>query len=286
MTQWLRGSNGGWLIGVFLLLASYGARAQADSTATAKPDSAAVSGGGTLTPSPAGLPSPEFETYSVKGKGVRYTAALTGLYTSGTVERVFFSTSHTGNLAVKRWQFPLAATFSYGRQDGGLKEREWLLLTTPDYRLGRWKFYALSELEISNLRAIAHRVVLGGGVGYQIYADTTNSEVALSTFLLDENTSFNSEPRLQRHVTRNSTRLKLRLNRGVFSASALLFYQPSLTNPGRDYRVNNSSTLAYKINQHLNLNITYVFSYESVVVENRSRANGTLSIGFAYNPGK
>ena len=286
MRQGLQSRNWGWLVSVLLLLASYGARAQADTTATAKPKPTTVSGGGSITPAPAGLPSTEFETYNVKKTGVRYTAALTGLYTSGTVERVFFSTNHTGNLAVKRWQFPVAASFSYGRQDGGLKEREWLLLTTPDYRLGRWKFYTLSEFEISNLRAIAHRVVLGGGVGYQIYTDTTNSEVALSTFVLDENTSFNSEPPLQRHVTRNSTRLKLRLNRGQFSASALLFYQPSLANPRQDYRVNNSTTVAYKLYQHLALNLTYVYSYESVVVRNRSRANGTLSIGFAYNPGK
>ncbi|WP_082116178.1 DUF481 domain-containing protein [Hymenobacter terrenus] len=277
------------LVGLVILLANHPARAQTDSSASkpkAASDSTAASSVGGLTPPPAGLPSAEFETYNINGNGVRYTAAVTGLYTTGTVERVYFSTNHTGNLTVKRWQFPVAASFSYGRQDGNLKEREWLLLTTPDYRIGRWKFYSLGEYEISNLRAIAHRVVVGGGVGYQIYADTTNSEVALSTFFLDENTSYDSEPPLRRNVTRNSTRLKLRLNRGAFSASTLLFYQPSLTNPSGDYRVNNSTVVAFKLYKHLTLNLTYTFSYESVVVRNRDRANSTTSIGFAFSSGK
>ncbi len=274
------------LVGLVFLLVGHAARAQTDSTGTAAPDSAAVSGGGGLTPPPAGLPAAEFETYNIDGTGVRYTAALTGLLTTGTVERVYFNTSHTGNLAVGHWQFPAAASYSYGRQSGVLKERELLLLTTPDYRLGKWKLYTLGELETSNLRAIAHRVVLGGGVGYQLYADTTQSEVALSTFLLNENTYYNTEPPLRRQVTRSSTRLKLRLNRGVFSASTQLFYQPALANPGGDYRVNNSTVLAFKLYQHLALNLAYTFSYESVVVQDRSRANSTLSVGFAYSSGK
>ena len=269
-----------------LLFIGHKAQAQTDSTATAAPDSAAVNGGGSLTPPPAGLPSAEFETYNVNGTGVRYTAALTGLYTTGTVERVYFSTSHTGGFTTGHWQFPVAFSYSYGRQDGALRERELLVLSTPDYRIRRWKFYALGELETSNLRAIDRRVVAGGGVGYQLYADTLSNEVALSTFLLDERTDYATEADLQRHVVRNSTRLKLRLNRGVFSASELFFYQPSLRDPGGDYRLNSATVLAFRLYQHLALNLAYSFSYESVVVQARSRANGTLSVGFAYSTGK
>ena len=285
MTQLLLFCHRAWLLGLLLLFVSHTARAQTDSTATTTPDSVAVNNGG-LTPPPAGLPSAEFETYNLAGTGVRYTAALTGLYTTGTVERLYFSTSHTGSLAAGHWLFPAAASFSYGQQSGAVRERELLLLTTPAYRLGKWKFYTLAELETSNLRDIAHREVVGGGVGYQLYADTTNSEAALSTFLLNENTYYSTEPPLRRHVARNSTRLKLRLNRGVFSASALLFYQPALADPNGDYRVNSSTVLALKIYHHLALNLAYTFSYESVVVQERSRANGTLSVGFAYSSGK
>lgn len=265
------------------------ARAQTsapDSTATATPDSAAVgTTGGALTPPPAGLPSAEFETYNVDGSGLRYTAALTGLFTTGTVERTYFSTSHTANLAVGHWLLPAALSYSYGRQSGTLRERELLLLTTPAYRLRRWKFYLLGEYETSNLRAIAHREVAGGGVGYQVYADTTHNEMALSTFLLAENTLYDTEPPLQRRLARNSTRLKLRLNQGNFSASELLFYQPALAAPTTDYRVNSASVLAFRLYQHLALNLAYTFSYESIVVQDRSRANSTLSVGFAYSSG-
>ena len=274
--------------GLLLAGAPAGAQTNPDSTATTPVDSASVSpaGGGGLTPPPAGLPSTEFETYNVAGAGVRYTAALTGLFTTGTVERAYFSTSHTASFSARHWQFPTALSFSYGRQSGAVREREWLLLTTPDYRLGKWKFYGLAELETSNLRAIAYRVVLGGGAGYQLYADTTRSEVALSTFILDENTRYNTEPVLTRHVVRSSTRLKLRLNRGLLSTSALLFYQPALRDPRHDYRLNSSLVLAVKLYQHLALNLAYTFSYESVVVQNRSRANSTLSVGFAYTSGQ
>ena len=44
--------------------------------------------------------------------------------------------------------------------------------------------------------------------------------------------------------------------------------------------------LAFKRYQHLALNLAYSFSYENVVVQDRSRANGTLSVGFAYSTGK
>lgn len=278
-----------WLLLLVLLLLAVGtARAQVpDSTDTGGgADSTVINKAGSFTPPPAGLPSPEFETYNVSGNGVRYTAALTGLLTTGTVERLYFSTSHTGNYSTGHWQFPAALNYSYGRQDGALRERELLLLTTPDYHLGRWKFYALAELETSNLRAIDSRVVAGGGVGYQLYADTLSNEVTLGTFLLDERTDYGTETDLRRHVGRNSTRLKLRLNRSIFSFSELLFYQPSVTDPGGDYRLNSATVLAFKLYQHLALNLAYTFSYESVVVQDRSRANGTLSVGFAYSTGK
>jgi putative salt-induced outer membrane protein YdiY len=272
---------------LLLLGAAPAARAQTpDSTSVSATDSTVVDKAGSFTPPPAGLPSPEFETYNVDGKGVRYTAALTGLLTTGTVERVYFSTSHTGNYTTGHWQFPAALSYSYGRQAGAVRERELLLLTTPDYRLGRWKFYALGEFETSNLRAIDQRVVAGGGVGYQLYADSLNNEIALSTFLLDERTDYHTEPDLRRHVVRNSTRLKLRLSQKAFSFSELLFYQPSVTDPGGDYRLNSATVLAFKLYQHLALNLAYTFSYESVVVQDRARANGTLSVGFAYSTGK
>jgi len=61
----------------------------------------------------AGLPATEFETYDERGSGVRYTASLTGLYTTGTIERTFLSTSHTANFAFRggRWRLPVGCSF-------------------------------------------------------------------------------------------------------------------------------------------------------------------------------
>ena len=85
---------------------------------------------------------------------------------------------------------------------------------------------------------------------------------------------------------RNSTRLRLRLNRGLLSVSSLLYYQPAVARPAADYRLNNATVLAIKLYQQLALNLAYKHSFESVVVQSRSRANSTLSIGFAYSSGK
>lgn len=178
-----------------LLLAGPAARAQsvADSIRTApKADTTATPAVAPAAGGAAGLPATEFETYAAKGKGVRYTASLTGLYTTGTVERMFLSTSHTVNLSFKggHWLAPVALSFSYGKQDRVQREREFLLLTTPIYQQGRYKFYTLGQVEYSNLRAIDYRVLGGLGVGYQLYKDTLGNELNVSYFLLREETQY------------------------------------------------------------------------------------------------
>jgi hypothetical protein len=266
------------------------ARAQTipDSTATraAPADTAAAP---VVAPSSAasGLPSSEFETYNVNGKGVRYTAALTGIYSTGTVERIYFTTSHTGNLVLgkrKRWLLPAAVSFSYGKQDGALRERELLGLFTPAYQVGRLKYYALAEAGQSNLRAIARRYVVGGGVGYQFYHDSLQNEVTLSQFFLYEYTDYLGG--LLREVPRSSTRLKLRLGKGPVVFTTLAFYQPSLQNVGGDYRINSTSSLNFTVSRHLALTANYTYSFESVAVEGRSPTNTNLTVGFTYSTGK
>ena len=157
-----------------------------------------------------GVPSSEFETYTVKAKGTRYTATLTGIYSTGTVERIYFTTSHTANFKLTtHWLLPASASFSYGKQDGLLRERELMGLLTPTYQRGRVKYYLLADAEQSNLRAIARRFVVGAGAGYTLYTDTLNNEVGISQFFLYEHTEYLTG--LLREVPRSSTRLKLRL---------------------------------------------------------------------------
>lgn len=232
-----------------------------------------------------GLPSSEFETYNVSGQGIRYTAALTGIYSSGTVERIYFTTSHTGNLALgKQWLLPAALNYSYGKQDGLLRERELMGLFTPAYKRGRLKYYALAEGEQSNLRAIARRFVVGAGVGYQFYLDTLRNEVTVSQFFIYEHTEYLEG--LRRQVPRSSTRLKLRFSKGPVVFTALGFYQPSLQDFANDYRINTTSGLSFSVSRHLALTAAYTYSYESIAVENRSSLNTNLTVGFTYSTGK
>jgi hypothetical protein len=277
---------GGGLLAVSCALPGRALAQRPDSTrAKAAADTTAAPVVATSAGASGGLPSSEFETYNVRGKGIRYTAALTGIYSTGTVERVYFTTNHTGNLALgKHWLLPANLNFSYGRQDGGLRERELLGLFTPAYKAGRLKYYALAEGEQSNLRAIARRLVGGTGVGYQFYLDTLRNEVSLSQFFIYEHTRYLEG--LLREVPRSSTRLKLRLSKGQVVFTSLIFYQPSLQNVTGDYRVNSTSNLSFNVSQHLALTAAYTYSLESVAVENRSSLNTNLTVGFTYSTGK
>ena len=262
--------------------------ASADTTrsATARTDTTAAPTVAPAAGGAAGLPSTEFETYNARGRGIRYTASLTGLYTTGTVERTFLSTSHTANFAFRggRWRLPVGFNFSYGRQDGFVKERETSLLLTPSYQRGRFKGYALANGESSNLRAIDYRVVTGLGVGYQLYADTLKNEISLSYFLLYEDTQYYTE--LHRQVLRHSTRAKAHFTTGPVTLDALVYYQPSVRAPFEDYRVNGNAAASVRLSRRLALTITYNYSLESINVAGRSPANTNLSAGFTYSTGK
>lgn len=279
------------LFSILLFLACT-ARAQTSAPAdtarsrTARADTTDVPAVAPAAGGAAGLPATEFETYNASGRGLRYTASLTGLYTTGTVERVFFSTSHTANFAFKggRWRLPVGLNFSYGRQNGLLNEREAAVLATPSYQRGRWKGYGLANAERSNLRAIDHRLVTGLGVGYRLYADTLKNEISLSYFLLYEDTQYLTE--LHRQVLRHSARLKTHFTAGPVVLDALVSYQPSVRAPGTDYRLNGNAAAAFRLSRRLALNITYTYSLESINVAGRAPVNTNLSAGFSYATGK
>ena len=273
------------------LLAALALPGQARAQQAARSDTARAAAASAPVVAPAagvasGLPSTEFETYTVKARGTRYTATLTGIYSAGTVERIYFTTSQTANFKLtKHWLLPASATFSYGKQDGLLRERELLGLLTPTYQRGRVKYYLLADAEQSNLRAIARRFVGGAGAGYTFYADTLNNEVGLSQFFLYEHTEYLTG--LRREVPRSSTRLKLRLGgRGPVVLTGLLYYQPSLQNVAGDYRVNLTSGLSFNVSKHLALTAAFSYSYESVAVEGRAPGNSNLTVGFTYSAGR
>jgi hypothetical protein len=267
-----------------LLLGTWGAGQVQAQTTTTSADSTTTTVTATPTSAAGGLPSSEFETYAVKSD-VRYTATVTGLLSTGTVERVYFTTSQTGNFKLsEHWLLPTALTFSYGKQDGLLRERELVGLATPTYQRGRVKYYLLGNAEQSNLRAIARRLVTGVGAGYQLYTDTLRNEIGISQFFLYENTQYLLG--LRREVPRSSTRLKLRGTKGPVVLTAMVYYQPSLQDYLNDYRVNLTSGLTFTLTKNLGLTAAYSYSYESIAVEGRAPGNGNLTIGFTYVAGK
>ena len=276
----------GWRVGgLAVLLGSWGTAPALAQSTTSAADTTAAPVVAPSTTEAGGLPSSEFETYTVQTSGTRYTATVTGIYTTGTVERLYFTTSQTGNFKLsEHWLLPTAFTFSYGKQNGLLSERELVGLVTPTYQRGRVKYYLLGNAERSNLRAIDRRLVTGAGAGYQLYTDTLKNEIGISQFFLYEYTAYLNG--LLREVPRSSTRLKLRASKGQVVLTWLAYYQPSLQDVTGDYRFNLTSGLSFTVSRHLALTVAYAYSYESVAVEGRAPGNSNLTVGFTYVAGK
>ncbi|UYZ63745.1 DUF481 domain-containing protein [Hymenobacter weizhouensis] len=212
---------------------------------------------------------------------IRYSGQLTGQYTSGGVNRTLLATSHNVTL-LRGLHFgaPLTGSFQFGRQDGRLREREWLLNATPYYWKGHFRFYGIGGYERSNLRGIDQRYQLGAGPGWAFYTDSLGREVALSNLLLREATYFRDGS--ERVVTRSSARLKVVYTRGVLSLNSTTFYQPNLRDFG-DYRASELATLALRFTARFSLTSTYTFTYENRVLEGRPRANTNLTVGVAFS---
>lgn len=212
---------------------------------------------------------------------IRYTGQLTGQYTSGGVNRALLSTTH--NVTLQRGQHfgaPITGSFQFGRQEGRLREREWLLNATPYYWKGRFRFYGIGGYERSNLRGITNRYQLGAGPGWAFYTDSLQREVALSNLLIREATYF--QDGTERVVSRSSARLKVVYTRGVVSLNSTTFYQPNLADFG-DYRASQLATLALRFSARFSISATYNYTYENRVLEGRPRANTNLTVGVAFS---
>ncbi|WP_167856713.1 hypothetical protein [Hymenobacter aquaticus] len=122
---------------------------------------------------------------------IRYSGQLAGQYSAGGVNRALFSTSHSATL-LRGLHFgaPLTGSFTFGKQEGLLKEREWLFNATPYYWKGRFRFYGIGGYERSNLRGINNRFQLGLGPGWAFYADSLGRELAVSNLFIREATYF------------------------------------------------------------------------------------------------
>lgn len=212
---------------------------------------------------------------------IRYAGQLTGQYTSGGVNRTLLATTHT--LTLLRGQHfgaPITGSFTYGRQDELLKERELLFNATPYYWLGHFRAYGIGGYEQSNLRGINQRIQLGLGPGWAFYTDSLGREVSVSNLFIREATYFQDGS--QRIVSRSSLRLRLVYNKGVFSLHSTTFYQPNLSGFA-DYRINQLSTLALRFTARFAITATYTYTYESRVLEGKPNDNTNLTVGVAFS---
>ncbi|UOQ77616.1 DUF481 domain-containing protein [Hymenobacter sp. 5516J-16] len=212
---------------------------------------------------------------------IRYSGQLAGQYTSGGVNRTLFSTNHSVTfLRGLHFGAPVTGSFIFGKQDRLLKEREWLLNTTPYYWKGRFRFYGIGGYERSNLRGIDNRFQVGAGPGWAFYSDSLGREVAVSNLLIRESTYFQDGS--TRFVSRNSTRLKVAYSYRVFSLNSITFYQPNLQN-FQDYRVTQQSTLALRFTPRFAISSTYSYTFERRVLEGKPTDNTNVTVGVTYS---
>ncbi|GAB3295477.1 DUF481 domain-containing protein [Hymenobacter tenuis] len=213
---------------------------------------------------------------------IRYTGQLSGQYAAGGVNRTLFATSHAVTL-LRGLHFgaPVAAGFTYGKQDRVLKEREWSANATPYYWKGRFRFYGIGGYERSNLRGIDNRFQLGAGPGWAFYSDSLGREVAVSNLLIREATYF--QDGTSRIVSRNSTRLKVAYSYRVFTLSSTTFYQPNLQNFRDDYRITQFSTLALRFTPRFAITSTYSYTFEKRVLEGKPNDNTNVTVGVAFS---
>ncbi|RSK43553.1 DUF481 domain-containing protein [Hymenobacter perfusus] len=212
---------------------------------------------------------------------IRYSGQLSGQYTSGGVNRTLFATAHSVTL-LRGLHFgaPVTGSFTFGKQDGRLREREWLLNATPYYWKGHFRFYGIGGYERSNLRGIDNRYQVGAGPGWAFYQDSLGREVAVSNLLLREATYFQDGS--SRTVARSSARLKVAYSYRVFTFNSITFYQPNLQDFS-DYRVTHTSSLALRFTPRFAITSTYAYTFENRIPEGKPRDNTNVTIGVTYN---
>ena len=212
---------------------------------------------------------------------IRYVGQLTGQYTSGGVNRTLLATTHSVTfLRGQHFGAPVSGSFTYGKQDRLLKEREFLFNATPYYRLSHFRAYGIGGYERSNLRGIDHRIQLGVGPGWAFYTDSLGREVSVSNLLIREATYFQDGS--QRIVSRSSLRLRVAYSKGVLALNSTTFYQPNLEGFG-DYRVNQLTTLALHFTTRFSITASYTYTHESRVLEGKPNDNTNVTVGIAFS---
>lgn len=179
--------------------------------------------------------------------------------------------------------------FTYGElsEDGerAVSQRSWLGTANLDlWPHARQSPFLLGTVETSLERRIDLRV--SGGIGHKVtFVDEKGASANLSVALLGERSRLpNAEGIIQvEKLARFSTRL--RLSRQVGSRATLSlesFYRPEYSELDQ-YTFANTSSVGYKVNDVLNLKLTYQDNYDSEARGRGAESNydGQLVVGIA-----
>jgi hypothetical protein len=235
---------------------------------------------------PADSTAQEKEAQEIVVPALQYNLHFDGLLNFGNVNRYLL------NQRLKvRYQggqlfwLECSPYFAYGKTNGILAEREagaslhaTALYQKPVYGL------LFTATELSNLRGIDARWMLGLGIGYH-YGYRAEAQqrfkLSLSNAFIGEETRFNEGSSTR--VLRNSSRLmtELHLIGDKLQIFQTTFFQPALNQ--KNLRWSNSIDLRVPVHRVLSFHVHLLSTYESVTVPGRFSYDHRLSFGFTLS---
>lgn len=216
--------------------------------------------------------------------------SLSGIYQAGNVETKIFRASTNFTIKTyKQWVFETKNSYVYQEFGKTKADEDILSLNFLNFNPTK-KLYPLmlSFISTNYRREIDLRYLIGVGVSYRIVDKEDHSLIfSLSTEL--EHTEFG---RSTFNKTEYNGDASIRTFRGTFwvngtyelIAEKLIvsnetYYQPSLS-LDNNYRWQSNTSLHFPIWDFLDINITYLYTYENIVIVGQKPEDRFLTFGF------
>jgi len=211
----------------------------------------------------------------------RYRFTADGTITAGNVSRTLLQFTSAVDYQLSNY-FKLSSnpSFSYGKQNGVLAEREWFGDFRTTFRHEKRLYYlAFGSLERSNLRQIDHRWTAAAGMGYKLL-NRKRAYISLTDVFLYETTDFVELNDI--NIFRNSARLfgEYSFDKDRWTITHTAYYQPALGQ--YNIRWNASLSVQVKVTSTTSLRTTLANAYESLVVPGRKNNDLRFTIGLVY----
>ncbi len=216
--------------------------------------------------------------------------SLTGFFQAGNVDTfIFRANSDLKFTPFKNWVYKTKNSYLY-QEFGKSKADEDILSLNFLYLNPKKKFYplALGFFSSNFRRRIDMRFLVGGGVTYQVLEHKKHwLKAALTseyenTFFNETNFSRSKYDGLKTIETIRATlwvngKYKLFKDKVIISHES--YIQPSLEDSD-NYRWQADLSLELPLWKYLNFKINYIYTFESVVIENQSQEDQFLTFGF------